>query len=193
MVVEPNVGLEIIKGVGKVVVQELHGILELVFWWAVIMLATIYIVGPLGGNGCHWDWLGWHGGAQGGKGGHQGVYEYKVNISLSIVRGLISNWPQVCKIHINFLFKKVLHRQCPLRLWQMTGPVQLNIDFSSIESILPLDWYSGAIWIHKMEFLFKIFIKQDPLVTKGQFRFSSIWVRHWRESKKVNSRVEREI
>ena len=30
MVVEPNVGLEIIKGVGKVVVQELHGILELV-------------------------------------------------------------------------------------------------------------------------------------------------------------------
>ena len=116
--------------------------------------------------------VGWHGGAQGGKGGHQGVYEYKVNIkvmSLSIVRGLISNWPQVCKIHINFLFKKVLHRQ-------MTGPVQLNIDFSSIESILPLDWYSGAIWIHKMEFLFKIFIKQDPLVTKGQFRFSSIWV-----------------
>ena len=32
MVVEPNVGLEIIKGVGKVVVQELHGILELVCW-----------------------------------------------------------------------------------------------------------------------------------------------------------------
>ena len=30
MVVEPNVGLEITKGVGKVVVQELHGILELV-------------------------------------------------------------------------------------------------------------------------------------------------------------------
>ena len=30
MVVEPNVGLEIAKGVGKVVVQELHGILELV-------------------------------------------------------------------------------------------------------------------------------------------------------------------
>ena len=30
MVVEPNVGLEIIKGVGKVVVQELHEILELV-------------------------------------------------------------------------------------------------------------------------------------------------------------------
>ena len=30
MLVEPNVGLEIIKGVGKVVVQELHGILELV-------------------------------------------------------------------------------------------------------------------------------------------------------------------
>ena len=32
MVVESNVGLEITKGVGKVVVQELHGILELVFW-----------------------------------------------------------------------------------------------------------------------------------------------------------------
>ena len=30
MVVEPNVGLEITKGVGKVVVQELHGISELV-------------------------------------------------------------------------------------------------------------------------------------------------------------------
>ena len=30
MVLEPNVGLEITKGVGKVVVQELHGILELV-------------------------------------------------------------------------------------------------------------------------------------------------------------------
>ena len=30
MVVEPNVTLEIIKGVGKVVVQGLHGILELV-------------------------------------------------------------------------------------------------------------------------------------------------------------------
>ena len=28
--VEPNVGLEVTKGVGKVVVQELHGILELV-------------------------------------------------------------------------------------------------------------------------------------------------------------------
>ena len=26
MVVEPNVGLEITKGVGKVVVQELHGV-----------------------------------------------------------------------------------------------------------------------------------------------------------------------
>ena len=31
-----HVGLEITKGVGKVVVQELHG-----------MLATIYVVGPL--------------------------------------------------------------------------------------------------------------------------------------------------
>ena len=30
--VEPNVGLEVTKGVGKVVVQELHGILELVCW-----------------------------------------------------------------------------------------------------------------------------------------------------------------
>ena len=30
MVVEPNVGLEITKGVGKVVAQELHRILELV-------------------------------------------------------------------------------------------------------------------------------------------------------------------
>ena len=30
MVVEPNVGLEITKEVGNVVVQELHGILELV-------------------------------------------------------------------------------------------------------------------------------------------------------------------
>ena len=30
MVVEPNVGLEITKGVGKVVEQELHEILELV-------------------------------------------------------------------------------------------------------------------------------------------------------------------
>ena len=30
MVFEPNVGLEITKGGGKVVVQELHGILELV-------------------------------------------------------------------------------------------------------------------------------------------------------------------
>ena len=51
MVVEPIVGLEITKGVGKVVV--LHRILELVCWLAVIMLATIYVVGPLGGNGCH--------------------------------------------------------------------------------------------------------------------------------------------
>ena len=32
MVVEPNVAFEIIKGVGKVVVKELHGILELVSW-----------------------------------------------------------------------------------------------------------------------------------------------------------------
>ncbi len=32
MVVEPNMGLEITKGVVKVVVQELHGILELVCW-----------------------------------------------------------------------------------------------------------------------------------------------------------------
>ena len=32
MVVEPNVGLEIIKGFGKVVVQELHAIFELVCW-----------------------------------------------------------------------------------------------------------------------------------------------------------------
>ena len=30
MVVEPNVGLEITKGVGKVMVKELHEILELV-------------------------------------------------------------------------------------------------------------------------------------------------------------------
>ena len=37
-------GLEVTKGVGKVVVQELHGILE---------LASIYVVGPLGGNSCH--------------------------------------------------------------------------------------------------------------------------------------------
>ena len=35
-------------GVGKVVVQELHGMLELVCWWAMIMLATICVVGPLG-------------------------------------------------------------------------------------------------------------------------------------------------
>ena len=78
MVIEPNVGLEITKGGGKVVVQELHGILELVCWWAVIMLATIYVVGTLGGNGCHWDGggrVGWQGGAQGGKGGYQGVEE----------------------------------------------------------------------------------------------------------------------
>ena len=40
MVVEPNVGLEITKGVGKVVVQELLGC-----WGAVIMLATIYVIG----------------------------------------------------------------------------------------------------------------------------------------------------
>ena len=45
MVVEPNVGLEITKGVGKVVEQELHEILELVCSWAVIMLPTIYVVG----------------------------------------------------------------------------------------------------------------------------------------------------
>ena len=47
-------------------------------WWAVIMLATIYVVGTLGGNGCHWDGggrVGWQGGAQGGKGGYQGVVE----------------------------------------------------------------------------------------------------------------------
>ena len=47
-------------------------------WWAVIMLATIHVVGPLGGNGCHWDCgglVGWQGGAQGGKGGYQGVVE----------------------------------------------------------------------------------------------------------------------
>ena len=37
MVVEPNVGQEVTKGVGKVVVRELHGISELVCcWWAVI-------------------------------------------------------------------------------------------------------------------------------------------------------------
>ena len=56
MVVEPNVGLEITKEVGRVVkyqVQGLHGILELVCPLAVIMLLTIYVVGPLGGNGCH--------------------------------------------------------------------------------------------------------------------------------------------
>ena len=44
-------------------------------WWAVIMLATIYVVGTLGGNGCHWDGggrVGWQGGAQGG---YQGVVE----------------------------------------------------------------------------------------------------------------------
>ena len=44
---------EITKGGGKVVVQELHGILELVCWGAVIMLVAIYVVGTLGGNGCH--------------------------------------------------------------------------------------------------------------------------------------------
>ena len=47
-------------------------------WCAVIMLATIYVVGTLGGNGCHWDGggqVGWHGSAQGGKGGYQGVVE----------------------------------------------------------------------------------------------------------------------
>ena len=47
-------------------------------WWAVIMLATIYVVGTLGGNGFHWDVggrVGWQGGAQGGKGGYQGVEE----------------------------------------------------------------------------------------------------------------------
>ena len=32
MVVQPNVGLGITKGVDKVVVQELHEILELVCW-----------------------------------------------------------------------------------------------------------------------------------------------------------------
>ena len=32
MVAKTNVGLEVTKGVGKVVVQELHGILELVCW-----------------------------------------------------------------------------------------------------------------------------------------------------------------
>ena len=32
MVIEPNVGLEITDGGCKVVVQELHGILELVCW-----------------------------------------------------------------------------------------------------------------------------------------------------------------
>ena len=51
MVVEPNVALEIIKGVGKVVVQELHGILELVSCDHVG--DNIYVVGTLGGNGCH--------------------------------------------------------------------------------------------------------------------------------------------
>ena len=40
--VEPNVGLEITKGVGKVVVQELHGKWS---WCAgELMLATIYVI-----------------------------------------------------------------------------------------------------------------------------------------------------
>ena len=70
MPIGPNVSLEITKGVGKVVVQELHGILELVCWWAVIMLTTIYVVGTLWGNSCHWDGdgrVGWQVGALGGK------------------------------------------------------------------------------------------------------------------------------
>ena len=67
MVVEPNVGLEITKGVGKGVVQELHGILELVCWWAVIMLATIYIVDHWGGNVFHWDGGGRVGWQSGGR------------------------------------------------------------------------------------------------------------------------------
>ena len=34
-----------------------NGILELVCWWAVIMLATKYVVGTLRGNGCNcWKW-----------------------------------------------------------------------------------------------------------------------------------------
>ena len=47
-------------------------------WCAVIMLATIYVVGTLGGNGRHWDGggrVGWQGGAQGGKGDYQRVVE----------------------------------------------------------------------------------------------------------------------
>ena len=43
MVVEPNVGLEITKGVGKVVVQELHRILELVSY------------DHVGDNVCSWN------------------------------------------------------------------------------------------------------------------------------------------
>ena len=73
MVVEPNVDLEITKGVGKVVVQELHGILELVscdhFGDNICCWNN-----ALGGNGFHWDGggrVGLQGGAQGVKGGYQ--------------------------------------------------------------------------------------------------------------------------
>ena len=41
MGIEPNVGLEITKGGGKVVVQDLHGILELV------SCDHIYVVGRM--------------------------------------------------------------------------------------------------------------------------------------------------
>ena len=74
----PNVEYEVTKGVGKVV-QELHEMFELVFFF--IMMATIYIfilLGNWGGGGCHWDGgeqVGWQGRTQGGKGGHQGVEE----------------------------------------------------------------------------------------------------------------------
>ena len=49
----PNVEYEVTKGVGNVV-QELHEMFELVFFF--IMMATIYIfmlLGNWGGGGCH--------------------------------------------------------------------------------------------------------------------------------------------
>ena len=55
-------------------------------WWAVIMLATIYVVGALQGNGFHWDGggrEGLQGGAQGVKGGYQ-VAEEGLKCSIGI-------------------------------------------------------------------------------------------------------------
>ena len=66
----PHVGYEVTKEVGKLV-QELQGMLELCSCWRQYKLLGHWL-----GDDCHCDGgrrVGRHGGAQSGKGGHQGV------------------------------------------------------------------------------------------------------------------------